>query len=226
MCSGAIISSRTAADASDRASAIQLQSTQMGIAEQRRQYDQTRADQMPWMEAGKNALTELVAKVKAGPGDFTKGPGYDFRLKEGAKALDRGASASGSVLSGRAAKGMNRYAQDYASNEYNNFIQGYYQSLTPLQSLSGTGQTTAANLGTQGTSTANNISSLLVNQGNNQSNNIIALANQQGKAYNTGTQNLANLGQYIQWQNSKGGNTYTPKSEVGTMTREQSGYAG
>jgi hypothetical protein len=45
-------------------------------------------------------------------------PSYKFRLDEGIKALDRSASAKGTLLTGGAAKAMQRYAQDVASTEY------------------------------------------------------------------------------------------------------------
>lgn len=45
-------------------------------------------------------------------------PGYDFRMNEGMKALQRSAAAKGSLLTGGTAKAMTQYGQDYGSNEY------------------------------------------------------------------------------------------------------------
>ena len=45
-------------------------------------------------------------------------PGYQTRLDAGNLALDRGAASRGSVLSGGMLKARERYAQDYAANEY------------------------------------------------------------------------------------------------------------
>jgi len=50
--------------------------------------------------------------------DFQTDPGYQFRMEEGAKGLERGASARGGVLSGAAMKAMERYRQGVASDEY------------------------------------------------------------------------------------------------------------
>ncbi len=47
-------------------------------------------------------------------------PGYEFRVGEGQRALERGASARGGLLSGGFARKAIRYGQDYASNEYTN----------------------------------------------------------------------------------------------------------
>jgi hypothetical protein len=44
-------------------------------------------------------------------------PGYQFRLDEGLKALERAGAARGMVLSGAMLKGTERFAQDYASSE-------------------------------------------------------------------------------------------------------------
>jgi len=100
---------------------------------------QARNDVNPWRQAGLTALGQLQAKIAKGPGDFKKGPGYDFRMKEGQKAVARSAAAKGGVLSGAAIKGATRYAQDYASNEYDKFLSRYYDSLNPLQDLSSQG---------------------------------------------------------------------------------------
>jgi hypothetical protein len=50
-------------------------------------------------------------------------PGYQFRLQQGEQGLNRTAAAQGGLLSGAAAKAMDRYNQDFASNEYQNAWQ-------------------------------------------------------------------------------------------------------
>lgn len=45
-------------------------------------------------------------------------PGYDARMKMGAKALQQSAAAKGTLLTGGTLKDLNQFAQDYASNEY------------------------------------------------------------------------------------------------------------
>src|SRR4029453_14092195 len=47
-------------------------------------------------------------------------PGFQFRLGEGLKALEKSAAARGTLLTGGTLKGLQRYAQDFASNEYQN----------------------------------------------------------------------------------------------------------
>jgi hypothetical protein len=55
-----------------------------------------------------------------GASDFQTDPGYNFRLSEGLKALDRQAAARGGMMSGAALKAAGRYGQDVASQEYGN----------------------------------------------------------------------------------------------------------
>lgn len=52
--------------------------------------------------------------------NFMTDPGYEFRVGEGQRALERGAAARGGLLSGGYGRKAQRYGQDYASNEYNN----------------------------------------------------------------------------------------------------------
>jgi len=132
------------------------------------QYDQTRADYAPWLGVGNNALTSVAAlNGVANPliseaenqkvydnalSNFTATPGYQFRLNEGNRAIERSAAARGGALSGPALKGMERFTQDYASNEYGNYLNrlsslaGVGQTAT--NQISGYGQTNAANQAT------------------------------------------------------------------------------
>lgn len=109
---------RSAADASERGTAMQIE-------ENRRQFDTTRADFAPWRDAGKAALGRIAEGLKAGTYDmsgwqFTKDPGYDFRMREGQKAIENSAAARGGLLSGRTGKNLLAYGQDFASGEFNN----------------------------------------------------------------------------------------------------------
>jgi hypothetical protein len=102
--------------------------------------------------------------------DFEKDPGYDFRLAEGQKALERSAAARGNALGGSAVKASQRFGQDYASNEflnaYNRFQSNRATKYNQLAGLAGLGQQSANTLANAGTNSANNISGILVNQGN------------------------------------------------------------
>lgn len=79
-----------------------------------------------------------------GTADFEADPGYAFRQSEGMKALERSAAARGNLLSGSTMKGIQRFGQDLASQEYTNAFNRYQvnrsNQLNPLQSLMGAGQ--------------------------------------------------------------------------------------
>lgn len=105
-------------------------------------------------------------------------PGYQARLNLGEQALEHSAAARGGVLTGGTAQAENQYAQDYASNEYNNyynqtfntnaanynaFAQNQANQYNRLAAMSGLGQQTAGQLGTLGTEMSGQVGSNLLN---------------------------------------------------------------
>jgi len=106
-----------------------------------------RSDLEPWRKAGTDALGQLQTKISAGPGDFKESPGYQFRLGEGQKAIERSAAARGGALSGAAVKAGMRYGQEFATADYDNFLRRYYESMTPLERMSGQGMEAARGMG-------------------------------------------------------------------------------
>lgn len=53
-------------------------------------------------------------------------PGFQFRLGEGLKALERSAAAKGTLLTGGTMKGLSDYSQNSASQEYGNVYNRAY----------------------------------------------------------------------------------------------------
>jgi hypothetical protein len=105
-------------------------------------------------------------------------PGYQFRLGEGMKGLDRQVGAMGLRNSGAALKAMQRYGQDYASGEFGNVFNR-------LSGAAGTGQTattTGAGLGAQNAQT---IGGMMTGLGNARGAAAIGGANAIGGALNT-----------------------------------------
>jgi hypothetical protein len=133
-----------------------------------KQFQQTREDQMPWLQAGQRALGKLEGAVDYTPfgmDQFKADPGYAFRLSEGQKALDSQAAARGGLISGNALRAATAYGQEMGSQEYTNAFNRCQQEraakLQPLQSLAGVGQTTAANLGNAGAANAGAVGNYL-----------------------------------------------------------------
>jgi len=201
---GGVMSSNAAGDAAD----AQAASANRAADLQNKQFEQTRKDQLPFLEAGykgENKLLDLLGLSgntgAAGYGsaaknfsmsDFEQDPGYAFRMSEGLKALDRTAAARGGMLSGGALRGATRYGQDMASQEYQNAYNRYQTNragiLNPLQSLAGQGQTTANNLGTAGANYATNAGNAYMNAGNAAASGYVGSAN----AWNSALGNATN----------------------------------
>jgi|SRR5215831_17429814 len=152
----------------------------------------------PYMAAGQKGLDQLQAFM-AGPGakQFdasmmeANDPGYAFRIAQGQQALERSAAARGGVLGAAQSKAMDRYTQDYASNEYQNAWQRYMaqqqQQFGMLNTLAG--------YGAGATQQAVNAAA---NQGGRVAQNIMGGAGAQGGNIMQGGgwqgQNWANLG--------------------------------
>lgn len=107
-------------------------------------------------------------------------PGYQFRINQGLQALQNSAAARGKLVSGDTAKGLNDYAQNSASGEfqnvynralndyttrYNAFNQDQNTQFNRFATLAGLGQTSAGQLANVGLSTAGNNSNILLNSG-------------------------------------------------------------
>ncbi len=124
-------------------------------------------------------------------------PGYQFRLGEGLKGIERGAAARGTLLTGGTQKALERYGQDYASGEFGN-IFGRNLSLAQL------GENAAAGVGNFGSQFAANSGNLLTQQGNANAAGTVGAANAWG-----GT--LGNIGNdalmYYLLNQNKGGAT-------------------
>ena len=113
--------------------------------------------------------------------DFEEDPGYAFRLSEGQKALDRSAAARGGLQSGGALKAAARFGQQMGSQEYGRAFDRYQinraNQLQPLQSLMGSGQSSANTLGESLGNMGSNISELQLQSGNARASGYMGAAN-------------------------------------------------
>lgn len=134
--------------------------TRQGMAGQREMFNRQNALQQPFIQgglSGQDRYMELLGlggdPNAAGFGRYGRDPtqdeimmdpGYQFRLSEGLKALDRSAAAGAGLQSGSALKAAARYGQGFASNEYGNAFDRFQvnrsNQLTPLQLLMAQGQ--------------------------------------------------------------------------------------
>lgn len=212
---GGVTSSRSASSAAG----AQVASTEAANATQLQMFNQNRADQEPWRQAGVTALGQLGAGTAAGGdfnrdftlADFTKDPGYDFRMQQGQRGLDSSAAARGGALSGAAIKASTRYNQDYASGEYQNAYNRFNADRTArfnrLSSLAGVGQTATNQVGAQGAQVASSIAENQIGAGNARASGYIGQGNAMSGAANT-LGNFAMNSQYMNQYMNQGTNPY------------------
>lgn len=132
-----IVGGITSASAAKEAAQTQAAAADRATELQREMYNKFLEMNKPYYEAGVNALGKITR------GEVQTEPGYGFRLGEGMKALERLQASRGSLLSGGAIRGGQRYAQDLASQEYGN-------AYNRLANLAGIGQTATSQAGAAG----------------------------------------------------------------------------
>lgn len=174
---------------------------------QREAQNAATAQVSPWRSAGLNALDEAIELLGLGnlsmdptTGQYTvdisepashqaaaaarfkQDPGYQFRLSEGQKAIDRSLAARGGALSGAGVKAGQRFADNLAQGEYAN----YFNRLT---GIAGMGAAPAAAGAGAITTTAANESNALVKAGDARQSGYNAL----GTGISRGVSNLLNF---------------------------------
>lgn len=116
---GGAMSARSVGKAADTNAAQQ----QEALALQQRMYEEGVARQQPFLQTGTeffNRLAQFHRDPQGGSNLLMQDPGYQFRLGEGLKSLDRQAAARGGLISGAALRAAQRYGQDVASQEFGN----------------------------------------------------------------------------------------------------------
>jgi hypothetical protein len=190
-------------NAANSAADTQAQSASDASRVAREMFDVSRQDQMPWMESGRNALGRLDAGFAPGGdysrsfgmSDFQSDPGYNFRLSEGEKAIDRMARARGLSNAGGTYKALLRYNQDSASGEFSNAFNRFQldqsNRFNRNAALAGIGQTAAQQLGGQATQL-----------GQIEGNNIMGAGNARASGYMGGANAFSNaIGQGMNFYN-------------------------
>lgn len=188
---GSIYSSNKSAKAAGKAADAQSEASEAGIAEQRRQYDETVKLLSPYTNAGTGALSAQQSLLGLnGPGAqfeainaIEASPYFRAASAEGESAILQNASATGGLRGGNTQGALAQFRPQLL----NQLVQQQYQNLGGLTSL---GQNSAAQQGNQGMQSANNIGALLAQQGQARAGGYIGAAN----ATNQGISNLIQLG--------------------------------
>ena len=136
------------------------------------QYQQTRSDYQPYLQAGTTSLSALTGAMGLGgggpyagqlqktfaPSDLTLDPSYQFRLNQGLQALKASGAATGTLQTGQGLKDINDYAQGAASQEYQSaydrFMNNQNTLYNRLSGIAGLGQNALGTVSGQGQAAA------------------------------------------------------------------------
>ena len=160
-----LLGGKQSADAAKDAAKQQRKATEATIKAQKQALERQIGLQEPFRQTGVNALADYGTASQYTPfgmPQFEADPGYNFRMAEGLKGLERSAAARGLLQSGGTLKGIQQYGQNLASSEYENAFSRYLSQrearLDPYRYLSSQGQAAAAgqaaNVGSTGAALA------------------------------------------------------------------------
>lgn len=178
--------------AASKAASAQAQAASEAGDVQREIFERQVELSKPYREAGELALNKLIPLATEytpfGMEQFQADPGYGFRLSEGLKALERSSAAGGNLLSGSTLKGIVRYGQGTASQEFQNaFNRAQIERqarMNPLQSLAGVGQTATQQLSQQAGQFGSNMAEAIGAGGQARASGYIGTANAVGGGLN------------------------------------------
>lgn len=132
--------------------------------------------------AGSATATASPADLSSyGKYDWKTDPGYQARLDEGLRVRERSASARGVLNSGGTLRGVERYSQDYASNEYQRVFDR-------ISMIAGRGQSSASQGSQTIVNTGESVGRALINAGDARASGYVAQGNTWANAANQGMQ--------------------------------------
>ncbi|RBA42383.1 hypothetical protein DC346_01865 [Acinetobacter junii] len=178
---GGALSSRAQRKAANAAANAQIEASERGVEEQRRQFDAVQKLLKPYADAGLSGLSgqqDLLgingtAAQQAAIGNINNSAEMQTYLQQGENAILQNASATGGLRGGNTQAALAQFRPQLL----NQLINQRYQNLAGMTAL---GQNAAAGTGNAGMQTASNISNLYQQTGAAQAG--AALANGQASA--------------------------------------------
>lgn len=191
---GGITGSKDAAKAQQRAANLQSQAAQMGIEEQRRQFDAMVALMTPYIQTGTQAMGAQgnliglggAATQQAAINELANSPQMAALIGQGENALLQNASATGGLRGGNTQAALAQFRPQLLNELIN-------QRFTQLGGLASMGQSTAVGQGAAGQNMATNIGNLLAQQGAAQAGGALAAGNANRQAFG----DLLNIGSSV-----------------------------
>lgn len=147
------------------------------------QYGRSNGFEFPYLNAPGSA-TDGGGTVSPDYSAFYDSPDYKFTFDQGQKAVNAGLAARGLSGSGRAMKELTKFGQGAASTQLNQYRNA-------LAAMAGVGQTTAANIGSQGMQAATNIGNSYQSSADARASGYLGSANATNSAIQSGTSALA-----------------------------------
>jgi hypothetical protein len=185
----AVVTSYASSKAADKAAGAQERSAEMGVEEQRRQFDEVRRLLQPYVEAGTPALQAQQAILGLGGEEaeraqiaaVERSPTFQALLRQGEESLLQRASATGGLRGGNVQAALAQFRPQLLAQE----LENRYTRLGGMTTL---GQRSAAGVGDVGLQTGANIADLYGQMGSAQAGSALA----QGQAISGAAQSIPN----------------------------------
>ena len=180
-----VMSSKAQKKAANTAAGAQMEASEMGVEEQRRQFDAVQKLLKPYADAGLSGLTgqqNLLgingnAAQQAAINNINNSSEMQTYLRQGENAILQNASATGGLRGGNTQAALAQFRPQLL----NQLINQRYQNYAGLTSL---GQNAAAGTGNAGMQTASNISNLYQQTGAAQAGAALASGQATANAWN------------------------------------------
>ena len=208
---GGVMSSSASKSAANKAAGAQTQAAEMGVEEQRRQFDAMQKLLAPYSEAGVGALgaqqnllglngnSAQASAINA----LQQSPQFTSLLQQGENSILQNASATGGLRGGNTQAALAQFSPALLAQTIND----QYARLGGITSL---GQNAAAMQGNAGMQTGNNIANLLGQAGSAQAGNALAQGRANAGMWNSlagGVGSYAGMGGFGQNTAAAGGAT-------------------
>lgn len=180
-----MMSSRAQKKAANTAAGAQMEASEMGVEEQRRQFDAVQKLLKPYADAGLSGLTgqqDLLgingnAAQQAAINNINNSSEMQTYLQQGENAILQNASATGGLRGGNTQAALAQFRPQLL----NQLINQRYQNLAGMTAV---GQNAAAGTGNAGMQTASNISNLYQQTGAAQAGAALASGQATANAWN------------------------------------------
>ena len=181
-----LLQASSAKSAAREGAAAQTASAQLGIDEQRRQFDRVQELLAPYVAAGEGGLSgQLALAGVSGPeaeqaaiDRILQGPQYEALVQQGEQGILANASATGGLRGGNTQGALAQFRPQILSGLVD-------QQYGRLGGLSGLGQASAAGVGEAAQATGNNVGNLLTQQGAAQSGSALAVGTANANLFGT-----------------------------------------